>query len=195
MGPGRLLTSVADEYAEMHQNAPTQSIHTLKRWSQRYSWPERAASYDVELEAQKNAQAEAIMQEGLALAHNRVDKLKDLAGLLWSEMHERGEDDTLHNLWVPDVKNIGGVAVDIEHFNAGIIREYRDSLDDIAKETGGRVKIQEVTGKGGGPIETKSETTVAVNHGDELREFIRALHDSGLAEIDDDEVHPAQANT
>jgi hypothetical protein len=72
-------------------------------------------------------------------------------------MMEQGEDGVYHNVWVPDVKQIGSGAdaerVDIEHFNSAIISEYRATLDDIAKETGGRVQKQQTDlTSGGKPI-------------------------------------------
>ncbi len=124
-------------------------------WSERYAWQDRAASYDTRLEDAKNARARDIMETGLALAHERVNKLKSLAGFLEEQMMEKGEDGVYHNVWVPDVKMIGqgqwAERVDIEHFNSAIISEYRATLDDIAKETGGRVVKQEteISGKGG----------------------------------------------
>lgn len=66
------------------------------------------------------------------------------------------------NVWVHDVKQIGSgdtaERVDIVRFNAALIEQLRGALDDIAKETGGRVQRQEVNGKG--VIETKSSVTI-----------------------------------
>jgi len=147
MGPGRSLTALAESYAESPQNAPTANRWTLKRWCGSYAWVERAASYDARLEDAKNARAREIMESGLALAHERVVKLKNLAGFLEGQLYEQGADGVYHNVWLPDVKQIGSGAdaerVDIERFNQGIISEYRATLDDIAKETGGRVVKQE----------------------------------------------------
>ncbi len=78
------------------------------------------------------------MQSGLALAHNRVEQLKVLAIFLKTQMYEQGKGGVYHNVWLPDVKQVGGERVDIERFNAPIISEFRATLDDIAKETGGR---------------------------------------------------------
>ena len=154
MGPGRSLTELLAGYAETRQNAPTQRLHTLKGWSRAYAWQERAASYDARLEDAKNARAREIMESGLALAHERVNKLKSLANFLEEQMMERGENGVYHNVWVPDVKQIGrgdsAERVDIEHFNSAIISEYRATLDDIAKETGGRVNKQQTDITSGG---------------------------------------------
>ena len=146
---------MAGQYTDMPQNAPTTRLDSLKHWSRRYGWVERAAQYDVGLEAAKNTEARRVMQEGLALAHERVRKLDVLAGFLESQLYEIGERGTYHNVWMPDVKGIGQGAfmqvIDIEHFNGSLIREFRETLADLAAETGGRVSKQEITGAGGGP--------------------------------------------
>ena len=156
MGPGRSLRTLAAQYAESGQNSPTQSGGALNKWCGRYGWVERAAQYDVRLETEKNAEAERIMREGLALAHERVRKLDALAGFLEGQLYEIGERGTYHNVWMPDVKGIGQgefmQVIDIEHFNAGLIREFRETLADLAAETGGRVDRKEITGSGGGPL-------------------------------------------
>jgi len=91
------------------------------------------------------------MQSGLALSHNRVEELKTLASFLKSQMYEQGKTGDYHNVWVPDVKQIGrgpdAERVDIERFNAPIISEFRATLDDLAKETGGRVNKVEHSGE------------------------------------------------
>ena len=150
MGPGRSLRVLVSQYNECEQNTtPTRCFRTLATWSTRYAWQERAEECDAELEKRKTARAEEIMQSGLALAHNRVEKLKVLALFLHTQMYERGEDGVYHNIWLPDVKQIAGTRVDIERFNAAIISEYRATLDDIAKETGGRKSKLELSGEVG----------------------------------------------
>ena len=113
-----------------------------------YQWTERAKVYDAGWEARKNAEHEAVMNYGLALSHERLRKLYRLEALLEAQIYERGLDDVLHNLWVPDVKSIGSgefaERVDIERFNSPLLEQYRKVLEDIAKETGGRVQKQEL---------------------------------------------------
>jgi hypothetical protein len=146
MGPGRSLADLARQYHETPQNAATLSLYTLQAWSKRYGWQERASGYDVGLESLKNERAREIMQTGLSLTHERVDKLKTLAGFLETQIFEQGEDDEYHNVWLPDVKQIGAgeyaERVDIERFNSAIFEQYRGILDDLAKETGGRKEKQ-----------------------------------------------------
>lgn len=103
------------------------------------------------LSIQKVSEQTALI-EGYALKEHRVYKLSILAALM--------EKDLLGGfLWTDDVKGVGSgeVAqiVDFEQFNSSEVIQYRGVLDDIAKETGGRVHKSELTGKGGGPIETK----------------------------------------
>lgn len=144
MGSGRSLPALLEKYADLNQNIPpTASYATLKVWSMQYAWAERAREYDATWEARKNAEREAVLNYGLSLDYERLRKLNRLAALLETQIYERGETGILHNLWMPDVKAIGSgefaERVDIERFNAPLLEQYRKVLDDIAKETGGRV--------------------------------------------------------
>ena len=124
MGPGRSLRVLARQYGEDDQNlSPTRSLGTVLGWSTRYNWQVRAGEYDTEIEARKTAEAEAVMQEGLALAHERVRMLKVLADELQPFV-----------LVGSTKKGIGVTAVD-----PATVAQLRGTLDDIAKETGGRV--------------------------------------------------------
>lgn len=138
---------------------PTRSMGTLKGWSSRYSWQERAEEYDIELERQKNERRQEVMASGLALDFERTDELKTLAHFLIDQIYETGEGGVYHNVWLPDVKQIGSgpnaKRIDIERFNAAIIDQLRGALDDLAKETGGRKRGVEVTGVEGGPLVIK----------------------------------------
>ena len=83
--------------------------------------------------------------EGYANKEHRVYKLSLLATLM--------EKDLLGGfLWLDDLKGVGSgdVAqiVDFETFNSSEVAQYRGVLDDIAKETGGRVQKTDVTSKG-----------------------------------------------
>lgn len=150
MGPGRSLQSLFNEYAKLDQiQPPTGNIGTLKSWSARYDWQKRAEAYDAQLEQQKTEHAHEIMHSGLALEHERVKHLEKLADFLEVQIYEQGEDGVYHNVWLPDVKQIGSgdnaERVDIERFNAPLIDQYRGTLEDIAKETGGRKnKLQQL---------------------------------------------------
>lgn len=104
------------------------------------------------MEHQKNERRQQVMESGLALDFERVDQLKRVGHFLIDQIYEQGEDGTYHNIWLPDVKQIGSgnsaERVDIERFNAAIIGELRGVLDDLAKETGGRIKGVDVTSGG-----------------------------------------------
>lgn len=139
--------------------SPTDSAKTLGTWSSRYDWPSRASAYDVAIEGEKETERRAVFAEGLALDYERTRKLLRLADFLEDQIYERGvlldkdgkptdKPGPYHNVWVPDVKSIGGgefaERVDIERFNGDILTQYRGVLDDIAKEVGGRVKKQQI---------------------------------------------------
>jgi len=139
MGPVRSLRMLAVHYGETAQNlVPTRSLATLCGWSTRYAWQTRAEEYDTELEARKNAEAEAVMGEGLALPYERVRMLKKMAGdlqpqIIWAGV-KRGKK--------------------VKLIDPAVVAQLRGTLDDLAKETGGRVarSKQEVSGKGGGNL-------------------------------------------
>ncbi len=137
LGPGRTLRALLKGYIKRHRNAaPTRSLGTLLHWSARFAWQARAGEYDAKLDAEKTRRAQHIMASGLALAHERVVRLKRLAKQLEDYLHEAD------NVWLPDVKQIGAgelaERVDIVRFNAALIEQFRATLDDLASETGGR---------------------------------------------------------
>jgi len=147
LGPGRSLPALAAKYTKTHRTTPpTRSLDTLKEWSARWGWAERAEAYDAADEARKNARRQQALDEGLALDYERVGELKRLARLLRAQIYERGlnhaGDKVYHNLWVEDVKQIGSGEtarpVYVERFNGALISEFRGVLKDLAEETGGR---------------------------------------------------------
>ncbi len=161
LGAGRSLPRLLANYTETYQGIPpTESLATLKNWSKRFQWSERAVAYDANWEARKTAERHAVMEYGLSLDFERVRKLDRLAGLLEQQLYKRDEDGQLTNLWVEDVKSIGSGAfaerVDIVRFNSALVEQYRKTLADIAEETGGRIRKQEITGADGGPLEIKA---------------------------------------
>lgn len=144
-GPGRSLPLLVQKYGDMRRSAvPTQSLDTLQAWSRRFSWSMRAAQFDAEWEAIKDEERRKVMEHGLAQDYERVRKLLRLADFIEGQLFECDTDDNYPNVWLPDVKQIGtgdsAERVDLVRFNAPIIAEFRAVLDDIAKETGGRVK-------------------------------------------------------
>lgn len=149
MGVGRSLRKLTRKYSETTTiKPPTKHLETLKKWSVNFGWVKRAEEYDVEIENIKTEYANEMMKSGLALDYERVSKLKDLFKTLEEELRNGA-------LWVEDSKS--------NKYNSSIISDIRGVLDDIAKETGGRVKKTELTGKDGGPITTENTIRIVVH--------------------------------
>lgn len=163
LGPGRSLRVVWESYTQ-HDSIlpPTLNFQTLKDWSARYGWVARAEAYDAECERVKNERRKEVMESGLALDYERVKTLKRIAALLEGEIEKRAEstegpdgqpvEGERYRVWLPDVKQIGSgddaERVDIERYNSPIFGDLRGVLDDLAKETGGRVTRQDITSGG-----------------------------------------------
>lgn len=118
----------------------------------------------IDLDAISHITEQNALIEGYALKEHRVYKLATLAALL--------ERDLFGGLlWLEDVKGVGsGVVaqvVDFEEFNKAEVDAYRGVLDDIAKETGGRVVKQEIGGKDGGAIPVKAYLVVSPDDWDD----------------------------
>lgn len=164
LGPGRSLELLASKYNGLKQSeSPTRSKSTLGKWSMDHQWQARAEAYDAVLEARKTEESEKrrveILNTGFALDYERVSALKEIADLLLNDIQEQttiapsdisklatqGVSATVRpNVWLRDVKQIGSgeksERVDIVRFNAALFEQFRAALDDIAKETGGRVQ-------------------------------------------------------
>lgn len=168
MGAGRSLSKLIKKPTKANQSQPaTESIATLKEWSTTFDWQLRASAYDSELEQAKNEKRKQVIEQGLALDHERVTKLKRLARFLEEQIYdETPEPEAMtteeliganlagnaprvvpvgfeqYKVWLPDVKQVGSgekaERVDIVKFNAALISEYRSTLADLAAETGGR---------------------------------------------------------
>ena len=163
LGPGRTVPALFESYSNSSEKLPpTQFFNTLRKWCGCYNWVERASLYDEELERRKTERANQIMTSGLALPHERVVKLKALADLLEEEIDD--ED----RVWLPDVKQIGGgefaTRVDLVRFNAQLISEYRDTLNDLARETGGRKPSIDLT-TGGRTLDAAFEDALVKVYG------------------------------
>jgi hypothetical protein len=131
----------------------------------------------VDIGALIKAGEEEALTQGLALKGERVRKLKQLAALM--------EKDLFGGfLWLDQVKGIGSgdiaQIVDYEEFNKGEVDAYRGVLDDIAKELGHRVQRAELTGKDGGPIETKVTNDYSpAEHARAIAAFVQAIGSTG----------------
>lgn len=157
MGPGRSLDKLHSRYQSVtNPLPPTRRITTIKDWSRNFGWVSRATDFDAQWEHYKNEERRRVFNTELALDFERVTILNRLGQFLEEQLFEQGQGGEYHNLWVPDVKIVGkgdaAQVIDIERFNSAIIRELRDTLGDIAAETGGRVKRNEITGADGGKL-------------------------------------------
>lgn len=97
----------------------------------------------ADLDAIKQISEKTALVEGYALKEHRVYKLSLLAALM--------EKDIMGGfLWTDQVKGVGSgdiaEIVDYEEFNSAEVIQYRGVLDDIARETGGRVQKQDNSG-------------------------------------------------
>lgn len=155
-GRGRKLTDLAEKYRGIQQGTenqpPTRSYNTLQNWSQRYGWFARAELYDAEWEQRRNVERAIVFEQEIAQDYGRVRKLVSIAEFLEGQIYEQDEGGNHQNIWVPDVKSIGSgedaERVDIVRFNAQLLEQYRRTLDDIAKEVGGRVAKSDLTSNG-----------------------------------------------
>lgn len=141
MGPGRSMAKLLERYLSATETPPSRRLKTLKDWSVAYGWQGRATWYDAETERQKTEYARHVMTSGLAQAHERVVRLKDMADLLEAEIMTR-QNGQLVNVWLADVKTVGSgetaERVDLVRFNHQLIEQWRGVLDDLAKEIGHR---------------------------------------------------------
>jgi hypothetical protein len=174
MGPARSLQKLA----EYPRDTPVGllPINSLKKWCRRYAWVERARAFDDQaaraLAAAYEARRAEIMEHGLALTHERVDKLYRRFDELEKLMQEPD------NVLCPDFKSIreGDEFVKIRtvRFNQALFDTWRGILGDIAAEVGGRIRRAELTGKDGGPIRTaESHVNLAALTNEELAELER----------------------
>lgn len=140
MGPQRSLQKLWEQYRQSPgDEVPTRRLATLRKWSTVHNWQTYVVDKDAEI---AKAQFEEIKTQatvtGYAVFQKRIWDLGQMAELLFEEFKD--EDKR----WVPDVKSIGqgeyAERVDIVRFNEGLLRQFRGTLDDIAKEMGERQK-------------------------------------------------------
>ncbi|HEY3311333.1 MAG TPA: hypothetical protein VGK00_06795 [Anaerolineales bacterium] len=141
LGPGRTFQALLLSYRDL-KNPPTRSFLTLRSWSSLYNWTARASRFDAleeeRLQSEYRARRQAVLQNGLALDHERVQDLI----ILYQKLASFARSDEA--LWYTDVKAVrleqGSVErVERRRFNGELIRQLRGLLDDIAVETGGRL--------------------------------------------------------
>lgn len=102
--------------------------------------------YDQRVQEWQEEQVKQGMREGLALDHYRVEELKGIFDRLKRELEANDA------LWLEDKKQLGKgeqmEIIDIVRYNTSLINDLRGVLDDLAQETGGRIRRTDVTSKG-----------------------------------------------
>lgn len=112
----------------------------IRKWFVDREWPELSDAtlsyyrekWTGEIEAARAERRGGALNSGLALKEERVKRLADHA------------DELEAIKWLPDDKG--------RLWNE---KAWRETLDDIAKETGDRKSGVEITGKNGGPIDVR----------------------------------------
>jgi hypothetical protein len=141
LGPGRSLEKLIDRYEAVRRvsigkaSVPTTCLRTLEEWSSAFGWQARLkAIADTEAKAAEEREAayrRSIMEDGYALAHERVKLLKDLVVKVRDDLATSG-------LWVQKQKIIGSgknaQVVTEEQFNDNELDMIRKLLDDLARE-------------------------------------------------------------
>jgi len=140
LGPNRSLDKLYQEYkSQPKAQVPTQRRATLAGWSSRWGWQERVMARDAEIAL---AQFEEIKKlaatTGYAVWQKRVWDLNRLAETLFDDLQKSTRR------WVTDVKTVGSgddlERIEVERFNAPLMKEFRGLLDDLAREMGERVQ-------------------------------------------------------
>lgn len=105
-----------------------------------------AVKYADEINKAREAYDAQFIGQGLRSWSKRVEKLERLADRIEKTLEEPAKDGKGgRGLWVDDIKMAGnGDTEDVKVFAGEAIRQYRGLLDDIAKETGGRVTKQDL---------------------------------------------------
>jgi hypothetical protein len=137
----RSVKRLYDKYVDLGEKGvrvPSTSFRGMTLWSAKYDWQARAEAYDVVREAEEQQLERVILSQGVALKHRRVMRLARIEEKLFELIEQNMHLQTR-------VKSVGAgerqrIVREIE-FNAGLIREYRGVLDDIAKEVGGRREL------------------------------------------------------
>jgi hypothetical protein len=199
MGVNRSTAELTRIYKRRRKNGedvPAADPNTLGSWRTKFNWDARASLYDAREDERNAEQARFAMGTGLALAFRRVEALKELAAHLEESIYD---DD---RLWLSDWRMIGGFGKTSEFrkvykFNVRLVEQYRAVLDDLAKETGGRIQRQELSGVNGMPIQ------IAMGDIDGIRErimyrFERLVVDrlgSGEVEEENPKIGPTDQKT
>lgn len=161
----RLRNNYKARVAAGEEGIPSVSLNTIQDWCMDYMWKERAEIFDGMVDAKRTEDANAAMNTGLALPYERVTSLKRLAAYLEGYVYDPAR------LWLVDYRTLGfgkyAEYREVIRFNNQLVEQFRGVLDDLAKETGGRIHRQELSGVGGGPI------PVALQDLDDIRDKVK----------------------
>jgi hypothetical protein len=75
-------------------------LGTLKVWSMKFRWQERARSYDAEEIEEHEANRRAVMENSFALEYNRIEALSHLAELLAADVRALDDQGRRHRMWL-----------------------------------------------------------------------------------------------
>lgn len=138
MGPGRSLAKLQRKYSKAKTaSSPSRHLATLQKWSTAHGWVKRVAEREAGIAAKTlEVITEEATKSGYALFQKRIADLNKVGELLFEEIM------TEDKRWLPDVKQLGvgkdAERVEIVRFNAPLIAQYREALEDIAEEMGER---------------------------------------------------------
>ena len=141
LGSGRSLAALLKHY-RADKTARTKNPQTLQEWSERYDWQKRAECYDQQqLANARRAETEhqnQVLSTGLALSFGRVENLKQLYEQLDGYLRQAWP------VWLADLRNASGEPASPElsrapRFSTSVIIQMRGILEDLARETGGRL--------------------------------------------------------
>jgi len=160
LGATRSLKKLCVEYRRQRDcdsavEIPTQRGRTLDTWSSRFGWQERVEEYDLAMREINQEGLEKEVFDGAAKPANRIHELKKLANDLSRMIYTEDDDFEISHpghrpfLWLKETKVIGSgplaYPMNVYRYNSAIIGDYRGLLDDLARETGGRKHLVDVT--------------------------------------------------
>jgi hypothetical protein len=183
LGPTRSIEKVfQNEFPEKEKGRQRPSNIWYVR-SKEWLWKKRAEEWDISVANKALADAEKrrieILTTGLALKHERVHVLKDLAETMLKDLSEE------ERRWLRDAKGIGQgeyfQVIELERFNAPEVEQLRGVLDDLAAELGERQRKLEHTGPEGGPIPVSVEDMEAIRQR-RWEQAKKAIDDEGVTD-------------
>lgn len=174
LGPNRSIREAYRRERIIYRNSKIHAISlgNAEDWnivSRAWQWDQRALAWDIYCQELQEAEANAILNDGLSLTHKRVEKLKDL---------EKKLADYIFNEKTKKPSSY-------------IIEQYLEVLDAIAKEVGGRQKNStvQITGANNGPIQIETSWGRGASVNNAWKQLEQPIIDTQVTEIkesDDD---------